>query len=129
MYKENIFDNVKAYLAIPKDDPSFDGDIIPLIELALSTLNQVGVGVYISFDKNNSTWSDFIPDIESDKTKVMKKEAFGNVKGYVCLSVRMMFDPPTAATLGVFEKNVSQALWRCNLAFDNDTALEGIYDG
>lgn len=64
----------------------FDNDLIVLINAAFSRLRQLGVGPKYSFyiEDESAEWSDFMDEGEMEE-----------IKDYVYLSVKLIFDPPT----------------------------------
>lgn len=83
----SILDSVKKVLNLASDYTPFDQDIIMHINTAFSTLNQLGIGPEAGFmiEDNTSVWSDFLAG----------DMRLNNVKSYVYLRVRLLFDPPT----------------------------------
>jgi len=104
----SILTSVKKVLNIVEDDTSFDPDIILFINGALSTLNQLGVGPGVGFaiEDKTPTWVAFLG---SDPR-------FNDVKTYVCLRVRLLFDPPQSgyATKAIQEQ-IEELAWRLNV--------------
>jgi hypothetical protein len=84
---DSILDSTKKILNLASDYTVFDQDIILHINSVFSTLNQLGVGPVAGFmiEDNTPVWSDFL---EGDLR-------LNNVKTYMYLRVRMLFDPPT----------------------------------
>lgn len=64
----------------------FDTDLITLINSAFSRLCQLGVGPETPYriEDDSAEWSDFIEDGNMEE-----------VKDYVYISVKIIFDPPT----------------------------------
>ena len=88
----------------------FDTDILTYINSVLFTLTQLGVGPVAGFVANeDSEWIEFLP-------ASMKLEL---VKTYVCLKVRLIFDPPaSAAALSAMERQAAEHEWRIQVAVD-----------
>lgn len=108
---ESILTTVKKLLGISEDDDYFDTQIIILINDALATLNQLGVGPEEGFSIEDDTamWSDFLGD-----TKLLE-----SAKTYVYLSVKLAFDPPTnSSVLESYSKKMNQLEWRLNARVD-----------
>ena len=107
---DSILTSIKKMLGIIEDDESFDIDIIIHINTAFSTLTQLGVGPkdgVIIRDKT-TLWTEFIDDIRLE-----------NVKSYVYLKVRQVFDPPTnSAVLDAISRQISELEWRMNVTVD-----------
>ena len=104
----SILTSVKKNLGIADAYEVFDPDIILYINTAFSTLNQLGVGPDLGFtiDDKTTTWDAFIG---TDKR-------YENVKTYVTLRVRMLFDPPqTSYLLDAMKGQIEELEWRINV--------------
>jgi hypothetical protein len=105
---ESILDSTKKVLGLDEANTDFDVDIIMHINTAFSTLNQLGVGPDEGFaiEDASAVWSDFLMDVLP----------LNNVKTYVCLRVRMLFDPPTNSfTIDAMRKQIEELEWRINV--------------
>lgn len=103
---ESILTSIKKLLGIGEDYEEFDQDIIIHINTVLVALTQMGIGPEEGFVISDRTalWSDFIPD------NMVKVE---NVKTYVYLKVKMIFDPPaSSAVADAINRNASELEWR-----------------
>ena len=103
----SILNGVKKILGIADDYTAFDEDIIMHINTAFSTLTQLGVGPSEGFmiEDEGAVWGDFIGD----------DLQFNSVKSYVCLRVRMLFDPPsTSYLITAMENQIRELEWRLN---------------
>lgn len=105
---KSILDSTKQVLGIEPDYTAFDQDVIMAINSAFSTLNQLGVGPEAGFfipDKTTE-WEDFIGD----------DARLNAVRTYVCLRVRLIFDPPaTSFAIQAIEKQIEELAWRINV--------------
>lgn len=83
---KSILDSTKKMLGIAPDYDVFDPDIIMHINSVFVTLNQLGIGPNEGFSIEDSSkeWDAFLG---SDPL-------LNNVKSYVYIKVRMIFDPP-----------------------------------
>ncbi|MBQ0079614.1 MAG: hypothetical protein KBS66_06985 [Eubacterium sp.] len=110
---DSILVTVKQLLGISEDDDYFDPQIIALINDALSTLAQLGVGPedgFVIYD-DSASWTDFLGE-----TKLLE-----SVKTYVYLSVKVVFDPPTSpSVVESFNRKLDQLEWRLNARVDHD---------
>lgn len=109
--EDSILISIKKMLGQSADDTSFDTDIVILINDALSILYQLGVGdVPFIITGKEELWSTFIGDskeIESART-------------YVYLKTKVIFDPPTNATvLQSLKEDIKEREWRLNAAADH----------
>lgn len=104
--EQSILTSTKKILGIHDDYETFDLDIITHINMAFSTLNQLGVGPespIFTITDNNSVWADVGL---SDHMESL-------VKTYVYLKVRMLFDPPsTSFVIEAMNKQVAELEWR-----------------
>lgn len=117
MEDESILLTIKKLLHIPEDYNDFDHDILVHTNSAIATLHQLGVGPsegYVVQDEENK-WSEF----------QVQGITLQNVRTYIYLRVRLVFDPPTNAFLvSSMEKQVQELDFRLMAA-----AAEGIQDG
>jgi len=104
----SILNDTKKVLNIAPDYTAFDQDIIMYINGVFSTLNQLGIGPDGGFmiTDNTAVWSDFLG---SDPR-------LNNVKNYIYLRVRMLFDPPTLGYLiDSIASQIKELEWRINV--------------
>ena len=111
--EESILKTIKKLLG--GSDPSmdyFDVDIITHINTVFSILKQLGVGPKEGFkiEDDNEVWSDFLDDNTN----------LEDVKTYIYLKVRMIFDPPATNVAEAFNKTISELEWRLNVEVDPD---------
>ena len=109
---ESILTTIKKLLGIEKDYTHFDADIIVYINMALMTLNQLGVGpeqpVSIASDMN--TWQNTFGDVKDIEA----------VKTYIYLKVRMLFDPPSnSSVLEAMNRQANELEWRLNVQVEH----------
>lgn len=110
---DSILNSVKKLLGITEEQEYFDADIIMYINSIFSTLNQIGVGPKDGFSitDENSKWDDFVQNTKNIE----------NVKAYVFLKVRMLFDPPSSATvMECLKQQASELEWRLQVTCDRD---------
>ena len=77
----------------------FDNDLIVLINSAFSRLRQLGVGPDYPFyiEDEDAEWSDFMEDGEMEE-----------IKDYVYLSVKIIFDPPAnSGVLNAYKEQIA----------------------
>ena len=89
--EESILISIKKLLGISGEDTSFDLDIIFAINSSLSVLTQIGIGPRegLRVTDVSTTWVSFVPD----------EPKWSLVKDYVYMKSRLLFDPPTNATI------------------------------
>ena len=99
----SILVDVKTQLGYTEEANPYDQDIIIDINTALSALRQEGFLVTDS----TQTWGDLIKD---------KFELLVSAKSYVFLKVRLMFDPPSNATIiKSMQDNLKEIEWRLTI--------------
>lgn len=102
---ESILKSIKKLLGISDEETHFDTDLIMHINSTFSILHQLGVGPDKSFsiDGDTETWNNFIED-DTD---------FNDVRTYMYLKVRLIFDPPSSsAVMSSMERQISELEWR-----------------
>lgn len=102
---ESILTSVKKLLGVTEDYTAFDVDIIIHINTVFMILNQLGVGPTkcFSISDKKAVWSDFLGD----------STEYEAVKTYVCLKVRMLFDPPTnSGAMEATKRMIEELEWR-----------------
>ena len=111
---QSILDSVKKVLGMDATYTAFDEDIIMHINSQFSKLYNLGVGpkdTAFEIEDSDATWGDFL----QGKTNI------NMVKTYVCMAVRLIFDPPpTSFGIAAVEKEIEQMGWRLNI-LDDDT--------
>jgi hypothetical protein len=105
--EQSILISVKKILGIDAGDSAFDLDILTHINSAFSTLHQLGIGPEDGFqvEDDEALWVDFIG----------ADPRLNQVRTYVCLKTRILFDPPTTSYLiGAINKQIEELEWRIN---------------
>lgn len=106
--EQSILKSTKKILGIDASYTAFDLDILTHINSALAALNMIGVGPEDGFSvvDDTSVWTSFIG---SDPKK-------NNVKTYVYLKVRQVFDPPQTSALGTaMQEQIRELEWRMSI--------------
>ncbi len=114
---ESILTSIKKLLGIGEEYTHFDADIIMHINSVFSDLTQIGVGAAEGFSISdaNMTWRDYIED----------DPAIANVKQYIFIKVKLVFDPPTnSSVLAAMERTADKLEWRLNVASDTTEESE-----
>ena len=115
---ESILETVAKAVGIGENYDYFNDELIMHINTVLMGLRQIGVGPSEPFliADGTATWSNFLSNAKN----------FEAVKTYVCLRVRMLFDPPTSSTLADAMKNqIAEWEWRLNLEYECNKQKEG----
>lgn len=104
----SILNSVKKAIGITPEYDVFDPDIIMHINSVFMILAQMGVGSAKGFRIEDSTteWTDFLSN---------EDENFESVKSYICMKVRLLFDPPSSSThMECIKQLISEFEWRLN---------------
>jgi hypothetical protein len=108
---DSILTSVKKVLGLAEDYEIFDLDVIMHINTALGTLAQLGIGPEDGFmiEDKAATWGDFLLDNGN-------RYLLQGVQTYICLRVRLIFDPPaTSFAIDSFQKQIQELEWRLNV--------------
>lgn len=111
---ESILNSTKKKLGIGEDYTHFDdGELIDHINTVFADLNQLGVGPKEGFmiEDADAIWDDYLTD---EPLKLQQ------VKTYMHMRVRLIFDPPTqTAVLTSYQEQIKQLEWRLNVAAES----------
>ena len=111
--EESILNSIKIFLGLSVDDDVFDQEVMLLINGVLMTLQQIGVGPQeklFQIEDSSSTWSDYLED----------PNEIPLVKPYICMRVRLIFDPPQSSSLDqALRQEIAECEWRLNLKVDH----------
>ena len=110
---DSILDTIKSMLPGVVNTDAFDTELIIHINTVLNTLKQLGVGPSDGFmiDNPDATWADFLED----------EQQLQQVKSYMYLRVRLLFDPPNSSTvLESFKEQIKEFEWRMNVEVETD---------
>lgn len=112
--EESILNSVKLSLGIPVEYEHFDQQIMLHLNTVMAILPQLGVGPEEGFfvQDDSTTWGDLIGD-----TELAYKLLY--VKSYVCLRVRLLFDPPSSSgAIDAMERQMRELEWRITVTKD-----------
>lgn len=101
----SILLSVKKMLGPSADYDIFDPELIIYINSVFGTLHQLGVGPEEKFviTGDSELWSDFTTE----------GEEIEEVKSYIYLRVRLLFDPPSSSfVLSSFKEQIKELEWR-----------------
>lgn len=99
----SILKDIRTLVVGDPESIEFDPELMIYINAALARLARLGIGQK-GFVLNNDiiNWSEFMDD----------PDRFEDVKQYVYMKVKMVFDPPTSsAVLASYEKMIQEAEW------------------
>lgn len=112
----SILNDVKKLLGIKPSYKEFDQDIIIHINSIFMVLNQLGVGPDSGFLIEDETvnWDVYVLDSED----------LGAVRSYMGIKVKLLFDPPTNASLfNAYSEMVKELEWRLNIKAETPTEV------
>lgn len=107
--ENKILDDVKVGIGLMPEYTAFDEILTIHINSVFMILTQLGVGPTGGFRLNtgSETWAEYLPD---------GFENFESVKSYICLKVRLLFDPPSSSThMNAINESIKELEWRLNL--------------
>lgn len=114
---DSILTSIKKVLNLAEDYTPFDQDVIMHINSVFSTLNELGVGPIDGFmiEDKEATWDAFF---EGDLR-------LNNIKTYIYLRVRMLFDPPTTGYhTEAMKEQIKELEWRINVRREDTEWLD-----
>lgn len=110
----SILDDVKKVLGLDPTYTAFDPDIILHINTVFTILSQLGIGPSTGYMimGNTETWDAYLgTDLN-----------LNSVKTYICVKVRMVFDPPTTGfVIAAYEKQIEELEWRLNVKREGES--------
>lgn len=109
----SILNDIKALIGIPEHVKDFDTALILHCNTVFSGLSQIGLGPNTGFYiiDDSWLWSDLIEG----------EVNLHNVKSYVYLKVKLLFDPPANATLvNSIESQINELEWRIRFELENE---------
>lgn len=113
----SILLTIKKMLGLAQDYTIFDLDIIVQINTALAILTQLGVGPSKGFRiaGTTETWNDLLGDAEN----------LEEVKTFIYLKAKKLFDPPASGTvMEAYKQEEKELEWRINVAVDPGEEIE-----
>lgn len=102
---DSILLTIREFCTGQKEDDYFDNILILHANSVFSILNHLGIGPKkpFSISDDSSEWEDFTNE----------KTYLESVKSYVCLKVKLLFDPPASSTiLDSYTRQISEIEWR-----------------
>ena len=111
----SILEDIRERVGLTRESIEFDSELVTLINGAIMTLRQNGVGSPIVVEDETKTWQDF-----KDDSQVNGNEFFSMVQSYLMLSVKVLFDPPPPSMVEHYSQKLNEILWRLRLAYEMD---------
>jgi hypothetical protein len=109
--QESILDSVKKVLGFDAEYTAFDVDILLYINSAFGSLKQLGVGSDTGFviSDNTTLWVQYVTSMSY----------LGMVKQYICMAVKLAFDPPgTSFGINAIQEQIRELGWRICVAVE-----------
>lgn len=101
--EESILLSVKKSCGIAANYKAFDSDLILLINAALMDLGQLGFQMGVRIEDESTTWNEVVGS----------SVFYEGVKEYLCLKVKMAFDPPSSSfVLESYKEILRECEWR-----------------
>ena len=107
LMEDSIIKTVRTALGLNAEDTSFDSELFLHINSTLATLNQNGIGLQTSVSDDTTEWNDF-----KDPSQLEGNKNFEQVKLYVFLKTKIVFDPPPPSNIHYFNEIIIETLWR-----------------
>lgn len=105
---DSILISTKNSLDLASDYTAFDDRLVMYINAVFSDLAQLGLGPTVGFmiEDASALWDDFLTG----------NMHFNNVKTYMFLRVKLLFDPPgTSYLIAMYERQIKELEWRLNV--------------
>lgn len=112
----SILSSIKKVLMIDVADTSFDIDVMMHTNSALAVLTQLGIGPPggILVEDATTTWDAFYTD-----------NRLNEIKSFVYLRVRLLFDPPTNPhVFAAMQTEIAEATWRLSVVREGDSWVD-----
>lgn len=116
---DSVLNGIKDALGVAEANTAFDAQLVLHINSVLSNLNQLGVGPSegVAITGSTEEWSAALDD----------DVLLNNVKSYMFLRVKLLFDSPTnAAYLSSIKEQIKEAEWRIRVYADETTDLSNV---
>ena len=102
---DSILNSVKEYNGIVPEYTHFDSIIMSLINSEFSKLTQLGCGPKEGYQITgpDESWTDYL----------ISPEKLNYVRSYICIRVKLLFDPPTnSSILQALKESANEYEWR-----------------
>lgn len=120
---ESILETIVSGLGLEVDESAFNPEIIMYVNSALSTVYQNGAGTPLVVKDYAQTWEEF-----KDPAQVEGNKMFEQIKLYVMLKTKIIFDPPPPSTAPYMQSYIDELLWRIRAAYCVSTPEEVVVD-
>ena len=120
---ESILETIVSGLGLEIDESAFNSEIIMYVNSALVTVYQNGAGTPLVVKDYAQTWDEF-----KDPAQVEGNKMFEQIKLYVMLKTKIIFDPPPPSTATYMQAYIDELLWRIRAAYCVSTPEEVVVD-
>ena len=120
---ESILETIVSGLGLEIDEAAFNPEIIMYVNSALLTVYQNGAGTPLVVKDYAQTWEEF-----KDPAQVEGNKMFEQIKLYVMLKTKIIFDPPPPSTATYMQSYIDELLWRIRVAYCVATREEVVVD-
>ena len=120
---ESILETIVSGLGLEIDEAAFNPEIIMYVNSALLTVYQNGAGTPLVVKDYAQTWEEF-----KDPAQVEGNKMFEQIKLYVMLKTKIIFDPPPPSTAPYMQSYIDELLWRIRAAYWVSTPEEVVVD-
>lgn len=114
----SIIETVRNALGLSEHDTAFDSELYLHINSALASLNQNGIGLPMVVKDDTTEWEHFM-----NPEQLKGNENFEQVKLYVFLKTKIIFDPPPPSNIHYFNEIIIEALWRLRELYKEDEVI------
>lgn len=114
---QSILTSIKKILGVAESDESFDDQVLFHINSVIASLDDLGIGPDDGFmvEDSTATWDAFIGT----------DPRFNNIKTYVHLRVRLLFDPPqTSFLIESLDRQITKLEWLLNVKREGDAWVD-----
>ena len=120
---DSILETIVSGLGLEVDESAFNSEIIMYVNSALLTVYQNGAGTPLVVKDYAQTWEEF-----KDPAQVEGNKMFEQIKLYVMLKTKIIFDPPPPSTATYMQSYIDELLWRIRAAYWVSTPEEVVVD-
>lgn len=108
----SILSDIKKYCHVAPEDDSFDDELVLYLNGLFRRLYTLGIGTGdFHITDGSELWTDLLPEAEEQKLH--------DVKTYIGLRTRKIFDPPTSGIqMQALDEEIKEAGWILNVESD-----------
>lgn len=103
----------------------FNDQILGLIDIALLPLLQVGaLKKGIKEITASTTWNEFVADPPTN-SEYTREDILRGIRSYIYVKVKLLFDPPAASIVQVYQQVADEELWRIRETYEEYDVTDG----